>query len=126
LETVASRTSFHLLHIPLLYLFVVKMSAVDELYRHAEEVLAKQEEFLLRRYAQCYKTWVILKIFREWFDLTDSRIRKQFFYKLGQLVGHCLIFLYAFMEANDQRKWLNENREEQMPLWPLPGWTPYY
>jgi hypothetical protein len=123
LETVASHTNFHLLHIPLLHLFVVKMSGVDELYRRAEEVLAKIEEVLHWYLSQCYRDWVTLKLFIEWCDLTQSHIRGQYLRKLGELIGHALIFTMAFVETNDQRAWFNENREEQMRLWKRSGWT---
>jgi hypothetical protein len=119
LETVESHTNFHLLHIPLLHFFVVKMSNVDEVYRYAEEVLAKADEVLHFCCARCYAGWVILMIFRQWSDLTHPYTRGQYWFKVGELIGHYLILREALADTNDQRAWLNENREQQIPLWQL-------
>jgi hypothetical protein len=123
LETIASHTNFHLLHIPLLHLFVVKMSGVDEVYRHAEEVLAKADEVLHMRCSQCQQDYITLMLFRQWSDLNQPYIRGQYCFWVGMLIGHILILMEAFAVTNDQRAWLNENREEQIPLWQLSGWT---
>jgi hypothetical protein len=95
------------------------MSGVDELYRYAEEVLAKIEEVLHWYLSQVYRDWVTLTLFIQCCDLTQPYIRAQYFFWVGMRIGHTLILMLAFANANDQRAWLNENREEQLPLWQL-------